>query len=149
VIVEGDTYLLKTGIDFDAATFERDVNSALRAKDAARLERAAQLYRGDFFQNASGGEWHFEVRDRLRELYAKALTALARIEGTPEAWERLVNFDPLDEVAARNLMTALAQRGDAPRASRVFRRLTETLRRELNVEPEPETLALSRRLASR
>jgi hypothetical protein len=29
------------------------------------------------------------------------------------------------------------------------RRLTETLRRELNVEPEPETLALSRRLALR
>jgi predicted ATPase/DNA-binding SARP family transcriptional activator len=149
VVIDGDTYMLKPGIDFDVTTFERDAANALRTRDAARLARVAQLYRGDFFQNASGGEWHFQVRDRLRELYAKTLSALARIEGTPEAWEKLANFDPLDESAARNLMTALAERGDTAGASRVYRRLTETLRRELDSEPEPETVALSRRLSSR
>jgi DNA-binding SARP family transcriptional activator len=153
VIVEGDSYALKPGIDFDVTTFERDANAAIRARDAVRLARAIELYRGDFFENAIAGEWHLEVRDRLREVYAKALTALARMrsvagdaDGATEAWERLVNLDPLDEEAARNLMTALAKRGDTAGASRVYRRLADTLRRELDVEPEPETVAVSKRL---
>jgi predicted ATPase/DNA-binding SARP family transcriptional activator len=153
VIVHGDTYLLKPGIEFDATTFERDANAALRARDAVRLARAVALYRGPFFENGTAGDWHLDVRDRLREVYAKALTALARmraasgdLDAATDTWERLVQHDPLDEEAARNLMTALAERGDTAGASRVYRRLTETLRRDLDAEPEPETLALARKM---
>jgi DNA-binding SARP family transcriptional activator len=142
LLVQGDTYALKPGIEFDATTFERDANAALRAKDTTRLARAVQLYRGDFFANASAGEWHLALRDRLRELYAKALAALARSSADPDAWQRLVDFDPLDEDAARNLMTSLGKQGDTAGAARVYRRLVDALRRELDVEPEPETVAL-------
>jgi predicted ATPase/DNA-binding SARP family transcriptional activator len=145
VIVEGETYAVKPGIDFDAATFERDANAALRARDAARLARAADLYRGDFFANATSGEWHLELRDRLRELYAKTLSALARLTKDTEVWQKLVDLDTLDEEAARNLMTSLIERGDAAGATRVYRRLVDALRRELDVEPEPETVAVASR----
>ena len=145
VIVEGDTYAVKPGIDFDAATFERDANAALRARDAARLARAVALYRGDFFANATSGEWHLELRERLRELYARSLSALARITNDEEVWQKLVELDTLDEEAARGLMKILIERGDAAGATRVYRRLADALRRELDVEPEPETAALAAR----
>jgi predicted ATPase/DNA-binding SARP family transcriptional activator len=138
VVVDGDMYALKPGIDFDAATFERDA----RSRDVTRLTRAVELYRGDFFENATSGEWHLEIRDRLRDLYARALSTLAKLTDDPDVWQRLLAFDPLDEEAARNLMSSLAKRGDAAGASRVYRRLVETLRRELGTEPEEETVAL-------
>ena len=143
VLVEGDTYAVKSGIDFDAATFERDAQAALRAKDAARLSRAIDLYRGDFFANATSGEWHLELRERLRELYAKALSAVARATNDADVWQKLVEIDTLDEEAARNLMTTLIDRGDPAGATRVYKRLAATLRRELDVDPEPETAAVA------
>jgi predicted ATPase/DNA-binding SARP family transcriptional activator len=153
VVVEGDTYAIKPGVDFDATTFERDANAALRARDATRVARAIELYRGDFFASGAAGEWHLERRDRLRELYAKSLAALARMragagdhDAATDAWQRLVDLDALDEEAARNLMTTLAKRGDTAGATRVYRRLVESLRRELDVEPEPETVAAYKRL---
>jgi DNA-binding SARP family transcriptional activator len=146
VIARGDAYVLKPGIDFDAVTFEREINAAIRARDAARLQRAIELYRGDFFENASAGEWHLEVRDRLRDLYAKALATLGRLTDSTDAWQRLVALDPLDEEAARHLMVALGKEGDPAAASRVYRRLADALKRELDAEPEPETRAVLKRL---
>lgn len=147
VLARGESYLLKSGIDFDAATFEREANAAIRAKDAERLSRAVALYRGDFFENATTGEWHLEVRDRLRDLYSRALALLARLSNSAEAWQRLVTLDPLDEEAARTLMRTLSDQGDAAGASRVYRRLTDALKRELDATPEPETRALFRRIS--
>jgi predicted ATPase/DNA-binding SARP family transcriptional activator/Tfp pilus assembly protein PilF len=146
VEAKGDTYAIRPGIEYDAGTFERDANAALRARDVARLNRAIALYRGDFFENASAGEWFLDVRDRLRELYVKSLAMLARLTNDPEAWQRLVDADPTDEEAARNLMKTLAAQGDAAGATRVYRRLVDTLRRVLDVEPERETTALAERL---
>jgi predicted ATPase/DNA-binding SARP family transcriptional activator len=146
VVARGDAYVLKPGIDFDAVTFERETNAAIRARDAARLQRAVELYRGDFFANASSGEWHLDVRDRLRDLYAKALATLGRLADSIDAWQRLVALDPLDEEAARHLMVALGKDGDSAAASRVYRRLADALKRELDTEPEPETRAVLKRL---
>jgi len=146
VLAQGDTYALKPGIDFDAGTFERDAKAALRARDAARLVRAAALYRGDFFANATNGEWHLEIRARLRELYAKTLSALAKMNNDPEIWQKLFDLDPTDEDAARNLMTSLNLLGDPAGAGRIYKRLVDALRRELDVEPEAATIALAERL---
>jgi predicted ATPase/DNA-binding SARP family transcriptional activator len=146
VEAKGDTYAVRAGIEYDAGTFERDAIAALRARDAARLQRAVELYRGDFFENATSGEWYLDVRDRLRELYVKALAALARTTNDPEAWQRLVDADPTDEEAARNLMKAMAAAGDTAGATRVYRRLVDTLRRVLDVGPEAETVALAERV---
>lgn len=149
VLAKGDLYAVRPGIEYDAGTFERDANAALRARDPIRLARAAELYRGDFFENAGSGEWVHDTRDRLRELRLKVLSALARLTNDAESWQRLVDADPTDEDAARNLMKTLASNGDAAGAARAYRRLVETLRRVLDVAPEPETVALADRLKAR
>ena len=143
VLVDGDTYSVKPGIDFDVARFERDAKS----KDPGHLARAIELYRGDFFENAtSDGEWYLALRDRLRDLYARALSTLGRLSTAAgdhataaDAFQRLVAVDEFDEEAARNLMTALAKQGDAAGATRVYKRLAEVLKKELNTQPEPAT----------
>ncbi|HYR29666.1 MAG TPA: BTAD domain-containing putative transcriptional regulator, partial [Thermoanaerobaculia bacterium] len=143
VLVDGETYSLKPGIDFDVARFERDA----KAKDPAHLARAVELYRGDFFENAtSDGEWYLDLRDRLRDLYARALANLGRLSTAAgdhataaETFQRLVTLDPFDEEAARNLMNALAKQGDASGATRVYRKLVDVLKKELATEPEPAT----------
>jgi predicted ATPase/DNA-binding SARP family transcriptional activator len=144
IVVDGDTYALdrSRGVDFDAEVFEREVTAALRARNADRVTRALELYRGDFFENASAGEWYLDLRERLRELYARALDMLGRTRMTAgdypaaaDAYQRLVALDDLDEDAARNLIAALEKQGDRGAATRAYRRLAEALKRELGVEP--------------
>ena len=144
IVVDGDTYALdrSRGVDFDAEVFEREAGAAIRAKNADRLARAIELYRGDFFENAASGEWYLELRERLRELYARALDTLGRARmasgdftGAAETYQRLVALDDLDEEAARSLIAALEKQGDRGAATRAYRRLSEALKRELGVEP--------------
>lgn len=151
VAARGETYALDRDrpIDFDAETFEREVSEALRSKAAdatGRLARAIELYRGDFFENAAVGEWHLEVRDRLRDLYSRALSTLGRalmtagdFRAAAETYQRLVDLDDLDEQACRNLMTCYGRVGDGAGAGRAYRRLVEALRKELDTEPEEVT----------
>jgi predicted ATPase/DNA-binding SARP family transcriptional activator len=144
IVIDGDTYALdrSRGLDFDAEVFEREATAAVRARNPERLSRAVDLYRGDFFENANAGEWYLEIRERLRELYARALETLGRTRmaaadytGAAEAYQRLVALDDLDEEAARNLIAALEKQGDRGAATRAYRRLSEALKRELGVEP--------------
>jgi DNA-binding SARP family transcriptional activator len=149
IVVDGDTYALdrSRGLDFDAETFEREANAAIanrdkHARNLERLSRAVQLYRGDFFENAKDGEWYLPIRNRLRDLYARALDTLGRARMTAgdyaaaaETYQHLVNFDELDEDATRNLMNALEKQGDSAGAKRAYRRLAAALKRELGEEP--------------
>jgi two-component SAPR family response regulator len=117
----------------------------MRARNADRLARAIALYRGDFFENAGSGEWHLEIRDRLRDLYARALDQLARLRvfehdyaAAAEAYRRLTSLDDLDEEAAAGLIHALQKQGDHAGAVRAWERLAKALRRELGVFPTIE-----------
>jgi predicted ATPase/DNA-binding SARP family transcriptional activator len=155
IVADGETYAINrnAGIEFDAEAFERSAKEALRTEDPARIARAIEMYHGDFFENATSSEWHFEIRARLRDLYASALGTLGRsrmaagdFAGAAEVYQRLFTFDPVDEQACRNLMRCLAQQGDTAAASRAYRRLTESLRRELDAEPDPATTKLHARV---
>jgi DNA-binding SARP family transcriptional activator len=155
IIADGETYAINrdAGIEFDAEAFERAAKEALRTEDPARIARAIELYQGDFFTNATSSEWHFEIRARLRDLYASALSTLGRsrmaagdFAAAADVYQRLFEFDPVDEQACRNLMRCLAQLGDTAAAGRAYRRLTESLRRELDAEPDPATTKLHARV---
>jgi predicted ATPase/DNA-binding SARP family transcriptional activator len=144
IVVDGDTYALdrSRGVQFDVEIFEREAGAAIRSRDANRLAKAVELYRGDFFDNATSGEWYHETRDRLRDLYARALDTLGRLRmaaadfpAAAETYQKLVALDNLDEDAARHLITALEKQGDAAGAKRAYRRLAEALEKELGERP--------------
>jgi non-specific serine/threonine protein kinase len=146
-------------VQFDAATFERDVSAGLarlaRDGDATLLESAVALYRGDFLEQETVGDWHLELRDRLRLGYLAGLTALAehdmRLErwaGAADTWRKLIARDQVDERAYRGLMTCHARRGERSQVQQAYRRLEQVLQRELEARPEPETVRLYHKLVA-
>src|SRR5262249_11982016 len=89
--------------------------------------------------------WIEGDRERLRRLHRRTLARLAELlEATREYpaaighLERLLQGEPTDEDACRQLMRVLALAGDRPGALRVFRDHASALRRERGVEPGPE-----------
>ncbi|HET7374768.1 MAG TPA: BTAD domain-containing putative transcriptional regulator [Gemmatimonadaceae bacterium] len=145
-------------IALDAVTFEESVTRALRARRRGavpvdELRDALALYRGDFLDGETAGDWHFELRDRLARLHASGLEALGeallaenRCDEATSAFERLVQQEELHEAAYRSLMIARARAGDRTGAMREYRRLEAVLRRELEVEPQAETMEVFRRV---
>jgi TolB-like protein/Flp pilus assembly protein TadD len=158
---DGATYLVTNGdqislagpdIDLDVALFEHLVAEA--TPDA--LKRAAALYKGDLLDGFSLNEDSFEgwaraERERLRHLACDALTKLIAhcdeigdTERCVETAARLLTLDPLREAAHRILMRAYAAQGRQASALKQFETCRDILKRELGVEPEPETVALYR-----
>jgi pentatricopeptide repeat protein len=64
-------------------------------------------------------------------------------------YRAIQGHDPIDEEAARGLMRCYSKLGDVNGVRKVYKVLTEALRRELedeSAEPLPETTALFREL---
>jgi len=129
------------GAVVDLAEFER------LAADDATLAQAVTLYRGPFLEGLED-EWIEPERERLKILAEGALQKLvARYEiREPERAigyaQQLVRVDPWREDAIRSLMTLRHRGGDRAGALREYRDFAERLRRELDVEPMPETTAV-------
>ncbi|HEU5090485.1 MAG TPA: BTAD domain-containing putative transcriptional regulator, partial [Roseiflexaceae bacterium] len=122
---------------------------------AQRLERAAQLYQGDFLaqfmlDDATPFEdWLRPQRERFRQSAIDAYVTLAAFsEGRGDyaaaanRIQQLLDLDPWNEVAYRSLMRVLGLDGQRSAALAVYRRCRDTLAAELGVEPESETQAL-------
>ena len=159
ITFEGDHYTINwsLGLEFDARVFQTTIGAALRGARAedgvGRLQAALALYRGDFLEEASAGDWHLEHRDHLRRRYVEGMLALgerlsARGDdaGAADAYRHVVLREPLHEEAYRRLMTCLARSGERTQALRHFERLATLLRTDLEAEPELETRALYDRL---
>lgn len=149
--------LCPEGIRFDVRDFEELVRGGARAQ----LERALDLYRGDFLEDVSlaGAEaedWLLAERRRLRRIAEDAATALVAMLGEGEdlaageaAARRALRLDPLNESACRLLMRVKASAGDAVQALRIFGDFRALLDRELGVPPEPATVALEEAIRGR
>ncbi len=161
VRLESDQYAVdsRVAVDFDAARFERDVTAGLaRLKkdgDTTLLESALAPYGGDFLENEVVGDWHLELRDRLRQKYVSALTALGerrmkdeRWTDAADAWRRLVARDELDERAYRGLMTCHAKLGERSQVQHLYQRVERLLQKQMDAKPAPETVQLYKRLVS-
>jgi TolB-like protein/DNA-binding SARP family transcriptional activator/Tfp pilus assembly protein PilF len=155
LVADGDRISLAgPDIELDVALFEQLVAEA--TPDA--LKRAAALYKGNFLDGFSLKEDSFESwarteRERLRHLASDALTRLIAHcdevgdrERCVETATRLLILDPLRETAHRILMRAYAAQGRPASALKQFEACRDILKRELGVEPEPETVALYREL---
>ncbi|CAM3684212.1 BTAD domain-containing putative transcriptional regulator [Deinococcus frigens] len=122
---------------------------------ALELLRPRTPLLGGLFSGASAEfeDWLEGQQAALDRAYLSALLAHAQaLEGGGERDQahdylrRALDLDPLDERPYRALMTLESAAGRVAEALEVFETCRLTLRRELDAEPQPETLALLRDL---
>ncbi len=125
----------------------------------AQLEQAMHLARGPFLASFTLRDsqffddwtrqqreyWHLRVHqlfDALSMLYERAGDGERAIE-TVSRW---LGFDPLNEEGYRRLMRLRFSQGDRAGALRAYANCYAMLADELQIEPEPETMALAKHM---
>jgi predicted ATPase/DNA-binding SARP family transcriptional activator len=126
------------------------------------LSDAVKLYRNHFLsgfslKDALGfNEWAFAKSEDLRHQLASALTVLSddhcavgnADQGIPYA-RRLITLDPLNETSHRQLMQVYLQAGQHSAALKQYQACEQLLRKELGIDPQPETRALYKKIRKR
>lgn len=130
-------------LDFESALARAETAEA-RTQRAA-LEEAVELYRGDLLV-ACYDDWILPERERLRQRFMRALERLiALLEAERdyrlalEHAQRLLHCDPLREETYCDLMRLASRCGDRTGVVRYYRACVNALRKELEIEPSPET----------
>ncbi|MFD1159015.1 BTAD domain-containing putative transcriptional regulator [Roseovarius aestuarii] len=156
------------GADRDRLSFNRslvqsDVTDFLKLAGLGTenaLEEAAELYRGDLLEGFGQVTPEFDCwldgeRSALRARYFTVLTKLCdayetqgRQEDVITAASLVLRLNPLCEDMHRKLMKSYLAQNRTDAALKQFSSLKDTLDRELNVSPEPETQDLMRKVRS-
>ncbi|UCH61270.1 MAG: winged helix-turn-helix domain-containing protein, partial [Anaerolineales bacterium] len=144
----------------DVAEFS-NLSSTTQGTGIERLERAIELYKGEFLEGfsisdaAPWEDWVRLKRQQLQRCYLEALHRLAAVleecgehEGALQHAYRLVEVEPLDESAHRQVMCLLAFSGRGGEALAQYEACREVLRAELGAEPSQETEELYQVLLS-
>ncbi len=100
--------------------------------------------------------WVQQKREFFRELYLRNLRAAAdraALSGEDRRAVALLNnglsVAPWDEEIAQRLMEALAKQGNLPRIVETYATLSDRLKREMGIDPSPETTDLYRSIFQR
>ncbi|MGE5138792.1 MAG: BTAD domain-containing putative transcriptional regulator, partial [Rudaea sp.] len=151
LIAEDITIAFNAQCDYwlDVAELER----ALAAESSAgELIHQISLYRGDLLPGFYD-DWVVLERQRIQALFEQRiqevlgrLIAEQRWTAVLEWSERWIALEQSPEPAYRALMVAYAALGDRSKVASTFERCRETLARELDVEPSPETRTLYEQL---
>jgi len=155
VVCNGDHYSAGVPADrvyYDVGLFEDHLERARKATDdgvaLAEFEAAVSLVRGEYLEGV-GAEWCHNRREALSLTITDAMLGLAeanlRVGRCAQAiaeFRRALERDELREDIHRGLMRAYAANGDRALAVRQYERLEHVLARELDVTPDPETVAL-------
>ena len=136
--------------EVDAWTFRRLAGQS----DRVALETAASLYAGEFLEGLTiesedfqswardeGGRFRDLAIDVLDRLMARLIEA-GETERAIDTGQRIVRLDPLHEGAVRRLMRLYADSNRRAAAFQLYRSLAETLKTQLNADPEAETRRL-------
>ncbi|HEX8919723.1 MAG TPA: AAA family ATPase, partial [Chloroflexota bacterium] len=122
--------------------------------DIASLEEAVALHRGEALESEAYEDWATPYRDQVARQWRQACLRLAMLdrargysERAVEWLERLLEADPLDEEALRELLITLEALTRETEALRRFSRFKQLLADELDVPPDAETLAVAARVA--
>jgi DNA-binding SARP family transcriptional activator len=156
---QGGVLSLGELVGVDVYEFERLGNAGLsekaEAQQANHLEQALSLYRGELLLDDPYSEWTIAPRERLRRLYREATLALAAWQRDGRRYEaaivlitRLVEQDPTDEVAHRELMRLYTLAGRRHESLRQYQACVQVLANEWGVEPDRETEALYQQIVS-
>lgn len=146
-------------IQLDTRALE-DAAHALRTATAAQLAALLPLYRGEFLENfllndaPAFDDWVRARREQYHQQFSRVLQSLAilyqargDVRAALSTTERWRAHDPLDENAVSMLMQLYLTRQDRPAALRVFENYRDTLKKELDSLPSPETISLAKQIA--
>ena len=150
VVARKGGYELAPGrVEIDADDFEARARAgldALQRGDAERarfdLTAAAAVYGGNFLADEPYAEWALAERERLRDLDAQVLRGLARLStadgddaGAAEHLQALVELEPLDLPAQRDLIALMLRRGRHSEALRRYELVRRRYKRTFGTEP--------------
>jgi len=143
----------------DVGEFLSCLDNALRFQKEEKFhlvdseyQKAAELYSSnlleDFYER-----WAEEAREEYREKYNAVFRRLAQSAWEKADYENCIRYlqslllaDPTDEEAHRMIMLSYALLGSRTAAIRQFKVCEEGLKRYLDIEPDPETLNLHRKI---
>ena len=160
---DGSLYGLRAGADMwiDSAQFERCValgNAEYHHAPAQSIEHyrhALVLYQGDYLQEFAYEDWAGEKRRQLREFYLQAADRLAGTLIAFEQWDEAIEVcqsilarEACWEHAYRLMMIGYTRLGNRPQALKTYQRAVDTLRRDLDTDPSPETVDLYKSIAA-
>ena len=139
----------------DHVWFDGDQFEALAASERMEdLIEACDLYRGEFLSDVDSysdpwEEWLQCERNHRRDQIISVTSRLGKMASKGgkhslaiSTCKRMVAFDPLCEVSHRQMIWTYRRAGRNSDAVRFFRECKTLLRRELDVEPDPMTIAV-------
>lgn len=123
------------------------------AEAMSNYEVAASLYQGDFMEDDLYEDWPVLQRESLKDTYVTVLDRLSRYYMDEKRYmeciqycEKVLAKDDWREDAHRRLMRCYSRLGQRNMALRQYEICMQVLRRELDVSPEKETVALYERI---
>lgn len=157
IVYADGVYSVNTSLDltYDVWDFEKLVAAAGRAGHDEALKMylsAAELYTEDFLVDSTL-DWALETRRRLQTKFVRSCieaAGLALRRNQPELISELLMrayyHDRTREELARALIVTQAVMGNRTAGLETYADLSTVLRRELSINPQPETEELARRL---
>ena len=157
ILVEESDFLRldPAAITSDVTEFESLVASGTEEA----LTQAVHLYRGDLLDGFAIDEerfdqWLLAERDRLHRMALRAHQQLIDLQTRRGAVDeaigtaqRSLRIDVLQEPVHRSLMRLYMQSGDLVNALQQYETCAKVLKRELRIDPDPETKALQQQIA--
>ena len=147
-----------SSLDVDVWRFQAALNDAAHGPDIATARDALETATATFSGDLLDGEDYPWVEPLREELHRRALDAYLRLaeiqaetddlDSALESLERAITIDPLAEDAYRRILHLQAGLGRIDGVQRTWALLRGRLA-DLDLDPEPETVALYRALISR
>jgi DNA-binding SARP family transcriptional activator/Flp pilus assembly protein TadD len=151
----------RVGINLDMATIDAiEFEKLVKQNDPAADNRAIEYFNsafleGLFVREAVFEEWLTVERNRINDMaypvFERLVVHHLRAGDqhlSLDIGRQLVALDPLRETSHRLLMRTLAQGGQRAAAIKQYNACADILKRELDVEPDPETLQLLNEIKS-
>jgi DNA-binding SARP family transcriptional activator len=158
IIFEYDSYMLNPELQIwvDYEAFFENLYSGQTLEKRGDLDKAMNLYssaealyQGEFIEEDRYEDWPTSTREHLREDYLDLLDSLSRyyfdstdISTCTTMCRKILAIDSCREEAHRRLMLCYLRQGQTYLALRQYHLCEEALRKELDIPPMEETLAL-------
>jgi LuxR family maltose regulon positive regulatory protein len=141
---------MTSAFELDAAEFEQWIKDGLVEKDQEKarihLQKALELYTGDYLPERRHEDWCIDERERLQVLFLRAAERFAQLNVSIKEYDRAIYWceqilhkDSCWEEAYRILMYCYYQKNNRPQALKWYQKCCEKLEREIGVSPMSTT----------